>query len=106
MARMKFTLLLVGLVVCGVLWVSIRALAGERTLWTWMQLGGAVCLGFVVFAHVAEEFHLFPAMGWGLPDSSGHYLDLASAVLGLTLLPAGFCWGVIQRRREMKSKTS
>jgi hypothetical protein len=35
----------------------------------------------VVLTHVAEALHLFPAMGWGEPDSAGHYVDLASAVL-------------------------
>lgn len=103
---MKFNLLLVGLFVSGLLWVSIRALARGRTLWRWLQLAGAVCLGMVLFAHVAEEFHLFPAMGWGLPNTSGHYLDLAGAVLGLTLLPVGFCADAILRNRKMKSRTN
>jgi hypothetical protein len=34
----------------------------------------------VALTHVAEAFNIFPSMGWGLPDSPGHYLDLASAV--------------------------
>jgi hypothetical protein len=29
----------------------------------------------VVLTHVAEKLDLFPVMGWGLPDSPGHYLD-------------------------------
>jgi len=29
-------------------------------------------------------------MRWGLEDSPGHYLDLVSAILGLTLFPAGY----------------
>jgi hypothetical protein len=44
----------------------------------------------VVLTHVAEALGLFPAMRWGAPDSVGHYLDLASAVLGVTLLPVGY----------------
>jgi len=54
-----------------------------------LQLFGFACLGVVVLIHVAEKFRLFPVMGWGLPDSPGHYLDLTSAVLGCTLLIAG-----------------
>jgi hypothetical protein len=30
-----------------------------------------------VFTHIAEKLHLFPGVGWGLPDSPGHYLDLS-----------------------------
>jgi len=29
-------------------------------------------------------------MGWGNKSSLGHYVDLVSAVLGLTLFPAGY----------------
>ena len=57
------------------------------TIWRLLQLIGAGCLVVVVLTHVAETFKLFPIMGWGLRTSSGHYLDLISAVLGCTLLP-------------------
>lgn len=105
-ARMKFTLVLIGLVVCGLLWVSIRGVARHRTGWRLLQLWGAVCLGVVVLAHFAEEFHLLPGMGWGLPHSSGHYIDLTSAVLGLILFPAGVCASAVLQHTESKSKTS
>jgi hypothetical protein len=39
-------------------------------------------------SHVSEALHLFP--GWGLERSAGHYLDLSSAVVGLTLFPLGY----------------
>jgi hypothetical protein len=29
-------------------------------------------------------------MGWGIKDSAGQYVDLSSAVLGLTLFPIGY----------------
>jgi hypothetical protein len=36
---------------------------------------------------------LLPGMGWGLPASPGHYLDLVSAVAGgALLLLAGVLW--------------
>ncbi len=51
-----------------------------------LALIGCGCLLVVVFAHVAERFDIFPFMGWGLPDSPGHYLDLFSAIAGVALL--------------------
>ena len=57
-----------------------------------------VCLVIVVFTHVAERLHVFPGMGWGLPDSPGHYLDLVSAVLGSLLLIAGIMIGFSRLR--------
>jgi hypothetical protein len=45
----------------------------------------------VVVAHVCEALQLFPWMGWGLQDSAGHYLDLASAVLGSRCFPSAIC---------------
>ena len=51
--------------------------------------------GFVI-AHVCEAFGLFPWMGWGRPDSAGHYLDLVSAVIALTLFPVGFVWHALR----------
>ena len=63
-----------------------------------LMLFGAVCLTIVVLTHVAETFGLFPSMGWGQPDSAGHYLDLASAILGCTLFPVGLIASFIARR--------
>jgi hypothetical protein len=54
-----------------------------------LLLLGFACLAIVVFTHVAERLHLFPGMGWGLPASPGHYLDLVSAALGCAFLIAG-----------------
>jgi hypothetical protein len=49
---------------------------------------GCVCLLVVVLTHVAERWKILPVMGWGRPDSPGHYLNLFSAVAGITLLVA------------------
>jgi len=54
---------------------------------------GCVCLLVVVLTHVAEHFHLLPGMGWGFPNSPGHYLDLFSAVSGIALLVAAYILG-------------
>src|SRR5262249_52108123 len=77
--------------------ISTRSRRRRRkvTIWRLLQLIGAGCLVVVVLTHVAETFKLFPIMGWGLPTSPGHYLDLISAVLGCTLLPLGFLGDVI-----------
>jgi hypothetical protein len=52
----------------------------------------------VVLTHVAEALHIFPSMGWGLPDSAGHYLDLVSAILGCVLLALGLLMALSRRR--------
>ena len=49
---------------------------------------GCGCLIVVALTHIAERFAILPAMGWGLPNSPGHYLDLSCAVLGVALLLA------------------
>ena len=49
---------------------------------------GFGCLAVVVLTHIAERIHFFPGMGWGQPDSPGHYLDLVSAIAGIALLLA------------------
>ena len=55
----------------------------------WLQLFGFVCLAVLVMSHIAEKLELFPVMGWGLPDSPGHYLNLTIAALGCALFPRG-----------------
>lgn len=62
----------------------------RRTLLVLMQLVGASCMVLVVLTHLCEALRLFPAMGWGLQHSTGHYLDFVDAVLGLALFPAGY----------------
>jgi hypothetical protein len=52
-------------------------------------LTGAGLLAVVVLTHVAEAFNLFPWMGWGLPNSPGHFVDLTSAIGGVALLAIG-----------------
>ena len=66
----------------------------------WLIGTGAACLIMVVLAHVAERFRIFPAIGWGLPNSPGHYIDLVSAILGCILVPLGFVlsWNPRARR--------
>ena len=67
-----------------------------------LLLLGSGCLIVVVLAHVAEALHIFPSMGWGLPDSAGHYLDLVSAILGCALLLLGFRIALLAARNEVR----
>ena len=68
------------------------------TVGRWLLLLGFACLVIVAFTHVAETLHLLPGMGWGLPDSPGHYLDLVSAALGGALFIAGMIWIIFNVR--------
>jgi len=67
-----------------------------KTVWSFLQLLGAACLVVVVLAHVSEALSLFPWMHWGLEHSAGHYLDLGSAVLGLTFFPVGYLFHALR----------
>ena len=90
---------LVALVPAGILFIgSVFLLAREKNLGCFLQLLGAACLVIVVLAHLCEALHLFPRMQWGLEHSVGHYLDLGSAVLGLTLFPVGYLLHALAKR--------
>jgi hypothetical protein len=52
----------------------------------------------VALTHVCEALQLFPGMKWGLEHSTGHYLDLSSAVLGVTLFPIGYFLDALSKR--------
>jgi hypothetical protein len=77
---------------------SIVLLSRTRTIAALLQLLGAACLVVIVLTHICEALGLFPWMGWGLPASAGHSLDLGSAVLGFTLFPVGYlCYALSKR---------
>jgi hypothetical protein len=63
---MKTSLIAISIVGLVVLGLSMRSFLRERNARSFVQLAGAGFLLVVVFAHVAEAFHLFPAMEWGL----------------------------------------
>lgn len=82
---------LVGLVLAGTLFsVSLLRFVRVKALGSSLQLFGAGCLVMMVITHICEALRLFPWMQWGHERSVGHYLDLCSAVLGLTLVPVGY----------------
>jgi len=64
---------------------------------TGLLLIGVACLIVAMLTHVAERLQVFTFMGWGQPDSAGHYLDLTSAILGCTLLAVGLLATALDR---------
>ena len=100
---MNFTFLkaLAALVPAGMVFAgSVVLFVRGKTVGAFLQLLGAGCLMVVVLAHVSEALHLFPWMQWGLPRSVGHYVDLWSVVLGLTLFPIGYLAHALAIRRD------
>ena len=69
---------------------SLLSFLRSRTVWRGLQLVGAGFLSMVVLTHICEALQLLPSMQWGSPTSVGHYLDLSSAILGITLFPLGY----------------
>jgi hypothetical protein len=82
---------------------SVLLFQRERTLGSLLQLLGAGCLVIVVLTHLCEALRLFPWMQWGSEHSVGHYLDLWSAVLGLTLFAIGYLLHVLGRQAQPHS---
>jgi hypothetical protein len=77
---------------------SIVLFCRGKTLCSFLQLIGAGCLVMVVITHLCEALHLFPWMHWGSEHSVGHYLDLWSVVLGLTMFPIGYLLHALTKR--------
>ena len=82
---------------CVLLSGSIILFSKGKTVGSFLQLLGAGSLIVVVLCHICEGLYLFPWMNWGLERSVGHYIDLSSAVLGLTLFPVGYLFHALTR---------
>ena len=91
-------LVAMALVTLALAW-SVRRVRRMPGLGTGLQVVGAFALLIVVVAHLCEGLALFPSMGWGQPHSVGHYLDLFSAIVGVTLIPVGSVLGRRGQRR-------
>lgn len=96
---MKSGLIIISALVLLALCASVIAFAREKTGLAWLQLIGSALLAVMVCTHFAETYHLFPRMGWGLPHSPGHYIDLISAWGGVTLLVFGYLLRMLARHR-------
>jgi MFS family permease len=86
----------VGAIICALVWQLSRQRIASR----FVQLIGAAFLGMVVLTHVAERFSLFTKMEWGRPNTAGHYLDLTSAAVGLTLPSIGHICAALTGRKN------
>ena len=65
---------------------------------SFLQLVGAAGLVTVILTHVFEGLRVFPRMGWGSQHSVGHYLDLLSAILAVTLFSLGYLIHAVNAR--------
>jgi len=91
-------LLGIGIPACLLFSGSAVLLSRDKTVSSFLQLLGAGCLMVVVLTHIFETFHLLPWMQWGIEHGAGHYLDFASAVLGLTLFSIGYLSHALTKR--------
>ena len=96
LAKAVVALAPVGMLLFGSAFTFFR----ERTVPSVLQLLGAGCLLIVVIIHICEGLNLFPSMHWGDEHSIGHYLDMASAGVGLTLFPLGYLLDVLTRQKR------
>jgi hypothetical protein len=80
--------------------VSATRVIREPTAAAILQLSGASLLVVMVLTHFAEALSVLPQMGWGRPNTPGHYVDLVSAVAGWVLVVAGISLRVIGTGRK------
>jgi hypothetical protein len=95
-SRALSALVPVGLLLTG----AVILFSKRKTSGSLLQVAGAGCLLVVVLTHVCEATHLFLTMHWGEERSVGHYLDLATATLGLALFPAGYLLDALKQSRS------
>jgi len=67
-----------------------------------LGLAGGICWLVAVLTHVAERLHFLPGMGWGRPNSPGHYLDLVSGVVGALLVLAALLVRYLPNRNRRR----
>jgi hypothetical protein len=87
------------LAVCLLFYRLALSYCRRRTVPSLLPLVGAACLFVVVIAHISEALGLFPSMHWGSKHSAGHYLDLWSAIVGVTLLAVGYLLQALRKHR-------
>lgn len=82
------TLVLLAFVCCALVYSVVLVL--RKAPWSRMQFVGAAFLLVEVLDHLCQACMWLPWMHWGASDSPGHYLNLASIILGMILFPAGY----------------
>jgi hypothetical protein len=93
--KSMIALMPVSLLFCG----SVVLFRTAQSMWAALQLIGSTFLAIIVLVHIGEALNIFHWMHWGLEDSIGHYIDLGSALLGLTLFPIGYCLYALTTRK-------
>lgn len=89
---------LVALLPVGLLSGSVALFCRERNANSSLKVVGTGCLVVVVLTHISEALHLLPRTQWGLEQSVGRYIDLSSAVLGVTLFSVGYLLHTLTKR--------
>lgn len=79
---------------------SLVLFARKRNTSSFLQLLGAGCLVLVALTHICDALHLLPGINWGREGRVGHYLNLASAVLGVTLFPLEYLLGNLRATKS------
>lgn len=64
----------------------------------------ALCFIVVALTHVFEAHRVLTALGWGRPDTLGHYIDLAAAVSAIVFAVVGLV--IIAARQRSASSHS
>ena len=70
--------------------VSVARLLAGRSPASTLQALGLISFAIVASTHVFEAFAVLPALGWGRPDSVGHFIALTATLLGVVLVAASF----------------
>lgn len=86
---MSFTPIVIATAVLTAFVVSAVQFVKKQAVSRCLRLIGSAFLLVVVASHLAEKFQWLAWLGWGLPDSPGHYIDLVSAILGTSLFAGG-----------------
>lgn len=86
--------------VCALFTGSMIIWLRRKSISSFVQCLGATGLVVVVLTHVFEGLGVFPRMGWGSQHSVGHYLDLLSAILAVTLFPLGYLIHAVNARER------
>ena len=82
---------IVALALAGILgFFTARAFLRRRATGSLLELLGAAGVLILGLTHLLEGLHVRSWMAWGMADSPGHYLNLASLTLAIAGLLGGY----------------
>ena len=82
--------------------VSVSVLMTRRGVSSVLLALGCGSFAVMALTHVFEAYSLLPRLGWGKPHTVGHFIDLITALLGITLVGASFLLRSVQRQSRGK----